>query len=252
MGAQVENVPMNAKEALLHQLKVSCTWVLIMLSSQLALSAVVWMREMVVFLVVHTLFVAAGIIGVQSKRNCFLRAHMIYTIMLSALIVVVLLSEKMQFFKLAFLVAFVLLQAVGIKHERILMLMFPLAEELHGVELEAGNAEEQQPLTAQEAPAHAQEEDQELQHMIAMIQAMEQQNQQNVVPQTQSPAGENEQTYAMPQYPNMLPVYFSNQPQQQFVYVPFQVTPGGEYFQQPMMVPPPPMYYSPTASLDNR
>jgi len=143
--------------------------------------------------------------------------------------------------------AYLLIQSIGLRHQRALMVLIALEQEMQEASVESGL---QQPLYSQQPPVVSYEseeqqpflsynqqplsEEEEMQHIMAIIDAQASAPVQPVpVP---APAG---YTSAMPQYPFAFPP--QQQDQQPFVFVPYQVpasaTEHQAYYPSPMMYP---------------
>jgi len=144
--------------------------------------------------------------------------------------------------------AYLLIQSIGIRHQKALMVLISLEKEMSEVNVESGlqqpqqtpvvtyASEEQQPFLV-----HNQQltEEEEMQHIIAMIEAQNtpsSEQQVNVPVPVPSPVPA---AYAstMPQYPFVFP-----QQQQPFVYSPYQVNPVAATEQHQAYYPSPMMY----------
>lgn len=236
-------------EAFKHQLKVSSTWVNVMLATQLFLSACLWYNTSFWYLITHSFFVFIGIAGVARKARGLIFTHFVYTSMLTFFLLFILGyliigRYPIPIYAVPFGLAYLLIQSIGIRHQRALFLLISLEKEMSEVNIESGlqkshqtpvatyDSEEQQPFLVYNQQPLTEEE--EMQQIIAAIKASEQQVNVPVPVPSPVPAA-----YAstMPQYPFVFPQ------QQPFVYSPYQVNPvtateqNQVYYPSPMMYP---------------
>jgi hypothetical protein len=264
-------------DALQHQIKVSSTWTNVMLASQLFFSCSLFYSTSFLFLTVHSMFVFCGIAGLARKSRCLLFTHFLYTTILSffitfSLCYAIMAGYQIPLFIIPFAFAFLLIQSVGTRHERALMVLVSLEQEMNANSVESGlnqplqsvqedksvPEEQRSYFVLQEQPTMTEEE--EMKHIIALIDAQNQaSNQPPVSVPTQTPA---EYASTMPQYPFVFPQQQPQQPPQPFMYVPYQINPAtGEqgYYPTPMMYPGmpfpqpyPAMMFVPPTNPDNK
>jgi hypothetical protein len=269
-------------DALKQQMRVSSNWTNLMLASQLFFSCSLFYSTSFLFLVVHSMFVFFGIAGLARKSKCLLFTHFLYTTILSffltfGLCYALMAGYYIPLFIVPFAFAFLLIQSVGMRHERALMVLISLEQEMNANSVESGLnqplqsvqqdqsiPEEQRPFLVYEQPRPMTEEE-EMQHIIALIDAQNQTSSETVVPPVSVPA-QTPAEYAptMPQYPFVFPQQNqqAQQPPQPFVYVPYQINPAtGEqgYYPAPMMYPGmpfpqpyPAMMFVPPTNPDNK
>jgi len=260
------------RETLLRQLKVSSTWVNGMLASQLFLSIAVLSQTFFLYLIIHTFFVFIGMAGVIRQSRGFLFIHFVYSSALTFFLTIILCycimaGFPLAFYTLAFGIAYVLIQSVGMRHERALIVLIPIAQEMARSDIESAVVqpvtiatvpEEQQPFMMYDNQYQQQQplsEEEEMQQIIAMIEVTEQQSQQQQQQQSQpQPAPVS----TMPQYPFMYPPQHAGQQQHPMVFAPYQPMTGAEQQQQgpyyPMMYPGMPYphpYMMPPAMFNN-
>jgi len=259
----------NDKQALLHQLKVSATWVHVMIASQLILSASIWYQTYFVFLIVHTLFVLFGLAGVSRRSKILIFTHFVYSSTLSFLLIfsmcyAIMTGYPTDFYVIAFAVAFLLIQSVGMRHERALLALIPLAQELENVEAgyvplsSVESAEEQQPFILSYESQQQLTEAEQMQ-LFAQMDASASEKKAVPSPATPQQTAVYEPVSTMPQYPAMLPSFPGQHP---FLYVPFHVNPNGmaqaasSFYPAPMvhpqMMPYPPVMIPPATSYNNK